>query len=162
MRVSCEAGTYIRKLAYDIGEILGVGASLHELRRTRVGPFTEEGTVRPRTLYEKVKSKEDITSLINPVEEALKWMPKVYIRDSAVDAICHGAQLAAPGVVMVTSDVEQDGIVAIYTLKGEVVAIGKSLMNAERLSKTESGIVVKTLRVLMEPGIYPARWKGKD
>ena len=34
-KVGCEAGTYIRKLCFDIGEILGVGAHMQELRRTR-------------------------------------------------------------------------------------------------------------------------------
>ena len=41
-RVGCEGGTYIRKLCYDIGEILGVGAHMQELRRSRAGPFSEE------------------------------------------------------------------------------------------------------------------------
>src|SRR5256714_6279304 len=41
-RVGCQAGTYIRKLVYDVGEVLGVGAHMRELRRTRAGSFTEE------------------------------------------------------------------------------------------------------------------------
>ena len=41
-KVGCEAGTYIRKLCYDIGEALGCGAHMQELRRTRVGPFIED------------------------------------------------------------------------------------------------------------------------
>lgn len=41
-RVACEAGTYIRKLCYDVGEVIGVGAHMQELRRTRSGPFSEE------------------------------------------------------------------------------------------------------------------------
>src|SRR3972149_5567277 len=41
LRILCEAGTYIRKLIYDIGEILGPGATMIELRRTRVHQFTE-------------------------------------------------------------------------------------------------------------------------
>ncbi len=40
-KVGCEGGTYIRKLCFDVGEILGVGAHMQELRRTRAGPFTE-------------------------------------------------------------------------------------------------------------------------
>ncbi len=43
-KVGCEAGTYIRKLCFDIGEILGVGAHMQELRRTRSGSFTENST----------------------------------------------------------------------------------------------------------------------
>ncbi len=37
-KVGCEGGTYIRKLCFDIGEILGVGGHMQELRRTRAGP----------------------------------------------------------------------------------------------------------------------------
>ncbi|MFH1787817.1 MAG: RNA-guided pseudouridylation complex pseudouridine synthase subunit Cbf5, partial [Candidatus Altiarchaeota archaeon] len=44
-RVSCEAGTYIRKLIHDAGLILGCGAHMSQLRRTRVGAFTEEDAV---------------------------------------------------------------------------------------------------------------------
>src|SRR5260370_38907265 len=39
-RVGCQAGTYIRKLVYDVGEVLGVGAHMPELRRTRAVSFT--------------------------------------------------------------------------------------------------------------------------
>ncbi|TFF96381.1 RNA-guided pseudouridylation complex pseudouridine synthase subunit Cbf5, partial [Candidatus Thorarchaeota archaeon] len=41
-RVGCQAGTYIRKLCFDIGEALGVGGHMRELRRTRVGWFRED------------------------------------------------------------------------------------------------------------------------
>ena len=36
LRILCEAGTYIRKLVYDVGEVLGTGVTMFELRRTRV------------------------------------------------------------------------------------------------------------------------------
>ncbi len=39
---SCQAGTYIRKLCSDIGDVLGCGAHMRELRRTRAGPLNEE------------------------------------------------------------------------------------------------------------------------
>ena len=40
-KVGCEGGTYIRKLCFDMGEALGCGAHMQELRRTRAGPFVE-------------------------------------------------------------------------------------------------------------------------
>ena len=43
--VGCEAGTYIRKLCFDIGEALCSGAHMLELRRTRVGNFQEDNTL---------------------------------------------------------------------------------------------------------------------
>ena len=51
-KVGCEAGTYIRKLCFDIGEILGVGAHMQELRRTRSGSFTETSSTKV-TLHER-------------------------------------------------------------------------------------------------------------
>ena len=41
MRILCQAGTYIRKIIYDIGEVLGCGATMVELRRTQVSNFNE-------------------------------------------------------------------------------------------------------------------------
>ena len=52
LRVLCEAGTYIRKLIYDIGEVIVVGATMAELRRTKVCHISEEGLVRLHDLYE--------------------------------------------------------------------------------------------------------------
>lgn len=43
-RVSCSTGTYVRSIAHDLGEKLGVGAVMSELRRTAIGPYTVEQT----------------------------------------------------------------------------------------------------------------------
>ncbi|RLE51031.1 MAG: RNA-guided pseudouridylation complex pseudouridine synthase subunit Cbf5, partial [Candidatus Methanomethylicota archaeon] len=102
MAVGCEAGTYIRKLCHDIGEILGCGAHMKELRRIRAGPFSESDNLV--TLHDLadayscwVEEKNELLlrRVVMPMEYALKDVRKVYIRDSAVDAICHGADLAA-------------------------------------------------------------------
>jgi len=48
-KVNCQSGTYIRKLCFDVGEVIGCGAHMQELRRTRSGPFTEDDLY---TLYD--------------------------------------------------------------------------------------------------------------
>ncbi len=45
LRIDCGRGTYIRAIARDLGESLGVGAYLTELRRTKVGPYTAADAV---------------------------------------------------------------------------------------------------------------------
>jgi tRNA pseudouridine55 synthase len=50
LRIDCGRGTYIRAIARDLGESLGVGGYLTELRRTRVGPFTTADAVTPARL----------------------------------------------------------------------------------------------------------------
>jgi H/ACA ribonucleoprotein complex subunit 4 len=166
-KVACEGGTYIRKLCFDVGEILGVGAHMQELRRSRAGPFTEESSTRV-TLhdvaywfgeYERTKDPAYLHKFIQPMENALELIPKITIRDSAVDAICHGASLTAPGVVTVESNVQKNSPVAILTLKGEAVALGRAQASAEEILPLKHGTVAVLSRVLMPIGVYPRVWK---
>jgi H/ACA ribonucleoprotein complex subunit 4 len=163
-RVGCQAGTYIRKLCSDIGEVLGAGAHMQELRRTRSGPFTDSTGLH--TLHELVDAharfaegdQTAIRRLVRPVEEALEYIPKIRIRDSAVDAVCHGASLAVPGIVSVEDPFSKDSTVAIMTLKEEAVALAKSVMSSESMIQQEKGIAAKVMRVLMSRGTYPRMW----
>jgi H/ACA ribonucleoprotein complex subunit 4 len=166
--VGCEAGTYIRKLCFDIGEILGVGAHMQELRRTRSGSFTETSTSKV-TLHdvaywfgewEQKKDESILHKFIVPMEEALSLLPKIVIRDSAVDALCHGASLTAPGVLQVTSGIQKGSILAIFTLKGEAVALARGLVSAEEMVTLKYGAVAALERVLMLRGTYPKVWKS--
>ncbi len=162
---SCQAGTYIRKLCSDVGEVLGCGAHMRELRRTRAGPFTEnDGLV---TLHELSAAQSDyeagneapLRGIIRPMEVALNALPQIVIRDSAVDAICHGAELALPGIVKLDSAIERNKPVAVFTLKGEAVAVGRAQLTSREMLDQEKGVAVKTERVVMERGTYPALWK---
>lgn len=164
-KIGCEAGTYIRKICYDIGQILGSGAHMKELRRTRVGPFTEDkGLSNLEVLADacdalKGGDEGPLMSLIHPIEEAFELQPKITIRDSAVDAICHGADLAVPGVLSLDSSIKPGDLVGIFTLKGEVVALGRALMSTEQILEAEKGLAAKTERVIMKFGTYPRSWK---
>jgi len=167
-KVGCEGGTYIRKLCYDIGEILGVGAHMQELRRTRAGPFTENGN-RKVTLHEVAywfgewkEKKEDQTlkKFIQPMENALALLPRIIVRDSAVDALCHGANLTAPGVLSMDSGITYDSIIAIFTLKGEAIALAKALQSTEEIVKLDHGTVATLQRVVMPRGTYPKVWRS--
>jgi H/ACA ribonucleoprotein complex subunit 4 len=93
------------------------------------------------------------------MEEALSLLPKVVVRDSAVDALCHGANLTAPGVLKVDSDIKKGAILAVFTLKGEAVALGKALASTEEILDLKHGAIVGLERVLMERGTYPKVWK---
>lgn len=167
-KVGCEAGTYIRKLCHDIGLALGTGAHMQELRRTKSGPFREDETLVTlhdlKDAYAEWKESNNevlLRKVILPMEFGLLHLPKIVIRDSAVDAICHGASLAASGVLSVESGVEKNDIVAVFTQKGEAISIGKVKMKSLEISKAATGVVATTKRVLMEPDTYPKGWKAK-
>ena len=168
-RVGCEGGTYIRKLCYDIGEVLGCSAHMRELRRIRAGPLTEETNCVDLydvsyycSLWKEKGDEMQIRKIVIPMEKALEFMPKIYIRDSAVDAICHGANLAAPGVVSIETGIEKGDTVAVFTLKGEAVALATALATTDEILKMTHGFVAKTRRVLMPRGIYPKMWRKES
>ena len=166
MRVGCEAGTYIRKLCFDMGLALGCGANMEELRRTRAGPFREDETlVTLHNLTDAMaawKEKGDESALrrsIQPVEAALAHLPRLVIADNAVDAVCHGAPLAAPGLLSLETDINKGDMVSFFTLKGEAVAVGVAQMESREMLASQSGIVARTERVIMQPNTYPKAWK---
>ncbi len=167
-KVTTEAGTYIRKLCTDVGEVLGCGAHMQELRRLRTGIFDEEMCFTLHDLLDayvfwKEEGEEKyLRRIIKPMELAVLNIPKIVIKDSAVDAICHGADLMARGVLYVEKNVKKDCCVAIFTLKNELVALGRALMNAEDVVKVRRGVVVDVERVLMERGVYPQVWKVRS
>lgn len=168
LRVLCEAGTYIRKLVYDIGEVLGTGATMFELRRTRVSVFSEspDNLVRLHDLvdavetYKETKKEEKIRSIIKPIEVALEGVLSVAVKDSAVDALCHGAQVAIPGIVAIDKNIRKGNLVAIYSLKGEIVALGEANMNSEEIRENDKGIAFNIKRLIMKPETYPRGWKS--
>jgi len=167
-RVLCESGTYIRKLYYDIGEFLGPGATMIELRRTRVDQFREsDGLVTLHelanafSLWEEKKDESKLMKMIKPIEYALSELKSVVIRDSAVDAMCHGAQLAIPGILQISPNLKKGDIVGIYTQKGEAVALAESTMSEEEIRDATKGYAFETKRIIMAPDTYPRKWRTK-
>ncbi|MDD3408200.1 RNA-guided pseudouridylation complex pseudouridine synthase subunit Cbf5 [Methanobrevibacter acididurans] len=165
-RIGCESGTYVRTYCHNIGEALGCGAHMAELRRTMVGPLNEHTnliTLQDLTdayyYYAEEGDETSLRNMIKPMEVATEHLPKVIIRDSAVGAICHGANLAAGGIVAISENVRYGDIVAIMTIKGELVASAKSLFSLDEILDSDSGIIFETNNVYMDPDVYPSMWK---
>ena len=165
LRVLCEAGTYIRKLYYDMGEILGPGGSMIELRRSRVHQFSEDNLVTMHQLADAFASwKENgdsrkLEKMILPIEHALSEIKSVVIRDSAIDSLCHGAQLAIPGILEISLGLQQGDLVAIYSQKGEVIALAESLLSENEIIDNTKGYAFQTKRIIMKPNTYPKSWR---
>lgn len=160
--VGTQAGTYIRKLCHDIGLALGSGAHMAELRRSKVGPFNESTdlcTLQDLTdayyYYTEENNEAPLRKIIKPIEAAIKHLPKVWIADTTVNAICHGATLKVPGIVKVETEIQVDEPVALLTLKGELVAVGRTFLTSREMLKKKRGIAVKSSQVFMQPGVYP-------
>ncbi|MBW9222094.1 RNA-guided pseudouridylation complex pseudouridine synthase subunit Cbf5 [Methanothermococcus sp. SCGC AD-155-C09] len=169
-KVRCQSGTYIRTLVKNMGEALGTLAHMQELRRIKSGPFGEEEAFYLQDLKDAyVFWKEDgeeeyLRNIVKPLEYGLKHLKKVVIKDSAVDAICHGADVYLKGISKISKGIGANEIILIETLKGESVAVGSSLLSTKEILKLEeyTNPVVDIKRVFMKPGTYPRMWKGKN
>jgi H/ACA ribonucleoprotein complex subunit 4 len=83
----------------------------------------------------------------------------VVVRDTAVDALCHGAQLAIPGITAIPHDIRRGEIVGIYTLKGEIVGLSEAVMTSEDIGTKTSGFAFIMRRIIMKPNTYPRVWR---
>lgn len=101
-----------------------------------------------------------LREIVFPIEKMVSHLPKIYIRDTAVDAICHGADLASAGICYIDARIKPNLLVALMTLKKELIGYGTSLKNAMQIYKAKSGILVKTNKIFMKRGLYP-RWDEK-
>jgi H/ACA ribonucleoprotein complex subunit 4 len=165
--VDCDAGTYIRTLCVDAGEAMGVGAHMEELRRTRSGNMRERESVQLQDLkdafvYWKEGDESHLRKMVAPMEVLLDPLPKVVLKDSAVDAVCHGADLAVVGIAKHEATIDRGNLVALMTQKGEGVGLGVAMMAGEEMGKAREGIALRIDRVFMEPGTYPRMWESAD
>lgn len=167
-RILCEAGTYIRKIFYDLGEILGPGATMIELRRTRVGQFNEESNlvkmhdlVDAYALWKEKNDESKLRKILMPIEYCLSEIKSVVIRDSTVDALCHGAQLAIPGILEISYGLKKGDLVGVYTQKGELVALAEAIMSEDEIVENTKGFAFQIKRIIMAPNTYPKNWRSR-
>jgi tRNA pseudouridine55 synthase len=112
--VYCSSGTYVRSLAHDLGKLLGCGAHLVGLRRTKSGRFTLRDAVPLRKLKDAFDAGNWYQYLI-PAAEALTDWPAVELTNADIDLIRHGHRVAAAP--------ESSGQARGISEQGELVAL---------------------------------------
>ncbi len=163
-RAEVEAGTYIRTLCADFGKMLGMEAHMQELRRTKASSFHESKAVTMndiRDAYEfwkEEKNEKYIRDKILPVEYGVMHIPRIMIKDSAVSAVCHGAMLHIGGKAKHTKDIKKGALIAIMSLKSELVALAESRMDTNEIQNCTSGVAAIVTRVIMKEDTYPRTW----
>lgn len=95
--VDCDPGTYIRSLAHDLGQVLGCGAALAALVRTRSGAFTLDDALAPETLAGAAAAGL-IARHLHPLQAALGRLTPVAVSDAEVEALRRGQAIACPGL----------------------------------------------------------------
>ncbi len=123
LEVTCSAGTYVRSVAHDVGQILGCGAILSRLRRTRIGSFS---ICQARTLDELAKLGQAgaLDQAVIPAGQLLPHIPIEHVDVSVEAQIRQGRQFrTSPFVVPPGSP-----LVRALSRSGELIAIGKLIV----------------------------------
>lgn len=89
MKVACSKGTYIRSLCYDIGEKLGVFATMTQLNRAKTSVFSQEKSININEL-----TKENINDYILSMEEALEKYDKIIVNKKYAKLLVNGVRVA--------------------------------------------------------------------
>ncbi len=157
-KVECEAGTYIRVLCHQIGQELGCGANMSELRRIKTGIFDEEKSVKIQDIADayyfwKKDGNEKIREYIQPVEIVCDNIKNIIVKDSSVSALTKGSPLFTGGISKIERGIEKEELVGLMTLKGELIALAHANMSAEEMMKRK-GLAAKTDRVIMISNVY--------
>lgn len=88
LEVACSKGTYVRALAHDLGQMLGCGAHMSALRRTRVGPLTLEASVTLEKLRDTSPTAR--RDMLLPIDHALADLPEVTLTALATHYLLQG------------------------------------------------------------------------
>jgi tRNA pseudouridine55 synthase len=145
LEVECSAGTYVRALARDLGELVGAGAYLGALSRTSSGPFRLEGAVPLERLREAAAQGPDaLGSLLLPIDAGLEALPELVLGDGEVTAISRGqfVRVALPPGEPDAPIRVRDGtgrLVAIATVKDGRLAPDKVLVDALPATRAADG-----------------------
>lgn len=157
IKVGCQAGTYIRKLAHDIGEYLKTGAHMTELRRTKAGPFSEDQAITLQDIKDEwhyYKTQGTPPKFLKTMEEGVSHLKKIWVGDPVVKTLTHGAYLKIPGIAKIQEGINKKDIVAVMTLKDELVLVGEAQTYTKKMLEDVKGVAVKTNQVFMKSGIY--------
>ena len=163
--VTADSGTYVRTLAVDLGEALGVGGHLEELRRIGTGPFKEGAAVSMTGLADAVAAARagtpaELDALLHPMREVWSHFPSVRLRAAAASAVVHGADVARGGIDTVSGNFSSGARVVLLGPDGEILSFGRALVDSADLGGRRTGWVLDSERVLADPARYPPRWRA--
>jgi H/ACA ribonucleoprotein complex subunit 4 len=167
-RITCDAGTYIRTMARDMGLMLNTPVELKELRRESSGIFhldhciTMDQLADAVWLWKECGQEEALKAMVHPIEKLLADVPRCTVKDSAVAALAYGAPLLRPGLVSLPSSAKKGKEILVTSLKGEAVGYVKFKADASTVLTMDEGEIARPSMVLMDTEVYPRRWPAKS
>jgi len=123
-RIRCSKGTYIRSLAENIGQDLGVGAHVAALRRTQAGPFTETQSHSLEALFERRGEgrAEVLDDCLLPVDAAVSTLAKLEILDNSAYYFMRGQAVMEAGIA---KSGEEGDLLRVFEESGKFLGLGE-------------------------------------
>jgi tRNA pseudouridine55 synthase len=140
LRVVCGKGTYVRTLAADLGDALGVGAAVEQLTRRRVGPFTVDQAVSWAALEQETGAA--LRARIAPPAAALAGWAEARLDTARAEAFRHGQAVVVHGGPA-TEDPQAprggavSGLLRVHDADGALIGVGAA-----------DGVRVRPVRIL--------------
>lgn len=117
LQVECGSGTYVRSLVRDLGELLGCGAHVAELRRLWVDPFREPRMWTLEALQALAgRGERVLDACLLPVEAGMASWPAVYVTPAQAERLARGQQVAG--------GFKPQGSVAVLDATGRALGLG--------------------------------------
>ncbi|WLQ12051.1 tRNA pseudouridine(55) synthase TruB [Hahella aquimaris] len=121
LRVLCSKGTYIRNLVEDIGQVIGCGAHVAELRRTRCGPFVLEDSVTFAPFEDesgRQAAAEEYQRRLLPVDSSVRYFPEILLDEANTGSIIQGQTVKI-------SPLSSEGKVRLYSGGRRFIGLGE-------------------------------------
>lgn len=128
MKVTCSKGTYIRSLCFDIGEILGVGAAMTKLKRSKTSKFTEEEAINIRDI-----TLDNIKDYIISIDDALDNYEKLVVSNNFSKLLINGVKVFDKRL---TKDkIEIGRLYRVYDENSKFIGLGKGDQKGFKIEK---------------------------
>lgn len=128
LNVHCSSGFYIRSLAHDLGQVLGCGAHVVDLRRTNIKSIGLESTHSLDSLLDLEGKSDELERLLLPVDVLLADMPRIVISKNQIKSLLCGKFTASNGLIT-------NGLTRFYSPEGALFGLGEVHPNGQIKTK---------------------------
>jgi H/ACA ribonucleoprotein complex subunit 4 len=155
LKMNCEAGTYVRTFARDLGLLIDKKIILKELRRSKSGLFTENMCVTMAQLsdalwkYKELNDDSAMLKILNPIEDLVKKFPRIIVKKSSHESLANGATLMHPGINHISSKIKKGDDVVIQSEEGILLALAEAKLDSAIIAAKEKGAVAQPKHVFL-------------
>ena len=142
--VACSKGTYIRSLVNDVGEELGCGATLTDLRRTKVGSLS----IKDAKPLEKILEEKSIEDYLIDIKTGLKELPNLILKKDFVKGAFCGTPVYKEAILERDFELKKGLMVKVLSEDEQLISVAGCIREEKDLEKlAQNGIVFNHIRV---------------